>query len=77
LLIGENVSGTDHPLILRAQEHELPWEELCGLLAQIEIACRAFDCAKVRESLLQVVDGYKPSGGIEDYVWRKSASCSI
>ena len=28
LLIGENVEGTSHPLIMRAYEHELPWQML-------------------------------------------------
>ena len=26
LLIGSNVTGTDHPMIMRAMEHSLPWD---------------------------------------------------
>jgi FlaA1/EpsC-like NDP-sugar epimerase len=32
LLIGNNVSGTAHPMIMRAAEHFLPWSELSPLL---------------------------------------------
>ena len=28
LLIGNNVTGTEHPMILRATEHSLPWERV-------------------------------------------------
>ena len=34
LLIGENVEGTSHPLIMRAYEHEVPWAVLTERLAQ-------------------------------------------
>ncbi len=30
LLIGNNVTGTQHPMILRAIEHSLPWERIQG-----------------------------------------------
>ena len=30
LLIGNNVTGTEHPMILRAIEHSLPWERVQG-----------------------------------------------
>ena len=38
LLIGENVSGTDHPRIMRAREDYLPSEELYVLLGDLEVA---------------------------------------
>lgn len=71
LLIGGNVLGTEHPLIMRAEEVELPWSLLHEKLEQIDLAFRQFDCASVREVLLEVVDGYRPSGDICDYVWSK------
>ena len=33
LLIGDNVEGTSHPLIMRAYEHEVPWAVLTERLA--------------------------------------------
>lgn len=71
LLIGDNVSGTEHPLIMRAEEVELPWSYLQEKLAQIDTACHRFDCETVRSILLEVVDGYQPTGGICDHVWVK------
>ena len=43
LLIGENVEGTSHPLILRAYEHELPWATLAERLSQLDKACQGFE----------------------------------
>ena len=35
LLIGNNVTGTQHPMILRAIEHSLPWERVQWMLDEI------------------------------------------
>lgn len=69
LLIGENVTGTDHPLIMRAEEEMIPWTRLQALLAQVDEACHASDVPTLRSLLLKVVDGYQPTGDIEDLVW--------
>ena len=71
LLIGENVEGTGHPLIMRAQEAEIPWSTLQPLLKELEQGCQEFDFEKVRELLLRLVAGYTPQCGIEDFIWRK------
>jgi FlaA1/EpsC-like NDP-sugar epimerase len=69
LLIGDNVEGTDHPLILRAKEKEIPWAQLQDLLTELEKACDSFDQEEVRAILLRAVEEYAPRGGIEDFVW--------
>jgi FlaA1/EpsC-like NDP-sugar epimerase len=69
LLIGDNVEGTDHPLIMRAQEAEIAWPELSLLLSELENACNEFDYEKVRTLLLRAVQGYTPQCGIEDLIW--------
>ncbi|MGI4937527.1 MAG: polysaccharide biosynthesis protein, partial [Janthinobacterium lividum] len=71
LLIGENVEGTEHPLIMRAREAELPWEELKPLVNELELACDRFDYEHVRTLLLRIVAGYTPQCGIEDILWRE------
>jgi len=71
LLIGENVEGTEHPLIMRAQEAEIPWPILQPLLKDLEQACSRFDYEQVRELLLRLVVEYAPQCGIEDFIWRK------
>jgi len=70
LLIGSNVEGTEHPLIMRAQEAEIPWNLLQELLARLEDACKRCDHEAVRALLLQMVPGYTPQCGIEDLIWR-------
>jgi FlaA1/EpsC-like NDP-sugar epimerase len=70
LLIGENVEGTEHPLIMRAQEVEIPWVVLEDLLAKLEAACDRFDYEEVRAMLLRAVAEYTPQCGIEDFIWR-------
>jgi FlaA1/EpsC-like NDP-sugar epimerase len=69
LLIGENVTGTDHPLIMRAEEEMIPWPRLYQLLARVDEACHASDVPALRALLLKTVDGYQPTGEIEDLVW--------
>ncbi|MES2037749.1 MAG: nucleoside-diphosphate sugar epimerase/dehydratase [Pseudomonadota bacterium] len=70
LLIGDNVEGTSHPLIMRAQENELPWDQLNTLLQELNTACTAFDYAQIRALLLQIVAEYEPQCGIEDLIWQ-------
>ncbi len=53
LLIGNNVSGTGHPMILRAMEHSLSWEQVQQLLADLMIAMGQFD-VRTASDLLQV-----------------------
>ena len=69
LLIGANAQGTGHPLIMRAQEAEIPWAELMSALEQINDACNRFDYEAVRALLLEVVSEYAPQCGIEDFIW--------
>jgi len=71
LLIGSSVEGTQHPLIMRAQETELPWDALKNLLARLERACDDFDHVAIRELLLKAVNEYAPQCDIEDLVWRE------
>jgi FlaA1/EpsC-like NDP-sugar epimerase len=71
LLIGNNVSGTDHRSIMRAEEDFLPWDEVKPLLEQLWSACQRLDCNKAREVLLRAVVGYSPTKEVEDLVWRQ------
>lgn len=72
LLIGADVSGTEHPLIMRAEELELPWAVLHEKLDVLNEACHQFDCNEVRAVLLEVADGYQPNGGVCDHVGKAS-----
>ena len=69
LLLGENVTGTMHPRIMRAQEVELPWEQLKSVLEELRKSCDTDNCLDVVKLLKDAVDGYAPQCGIEDPIW--------
>jgi hypothetical protein len=69
LLIGNNVSGTEHPMILRAFEEHRPWTQLEPLLLQFIEAARTNDCARLIDLLRTLVTGYAPTGATHDLVW--------
>ncbi len=58
LLIGDAEERTEHPMILRAREEELPWSRLSGELEALERACEAGDEARARAVLAATVEGY-------------------
>ena len=69
LLIGTNVSGTEHPMILRAMEHSLPWEQVQQILHEVLIAMGQFDVGTACALLRNAVREYRPTGDIVDKVW--------
>jgi FlaA1/EpsC-like NDP-sugar epimerase len=76
LLIGNNVTGTQHPMILRAIEHSLPWERVQGLLEEILVAMSRFDCHRALQLLGEVVEEYKPAPDTHDLVWARQTAVS-
>ena len=75
LLIGSNVTGTDHPMILRAMEHRLPWHRMQQVLNDLLVALASFDCYRTLVLLTESVAEYSQSQEIRDYVWmRKSVA---
>jgi len=74
LLIGNSVSGTGHPMILRAMEHSLPWDEVQQLLADLLMAMDEFDVHTASELLQRAVSEYRPAGDILDGVWCRRES---
>ena len=71
LLIGDNVSDTDNPLIMRANEDMLPWDELEPTLNRLKIAITDCDQKKLRELLIQIVPDFKPQCGITDVLYKE------
>ena len=69
LLIGTNVTHTEHPLIQRAKEAEFEWSVLHHMLQQLESACNDFDHNAIRLHLQKIVREYAPSTGIADNIW--------
>jgi FlaA1/EpsC-like NDP-sugar epimerase len=58
LLIGEHVTGTDHPKIMRAEEDFLSLEEIHVLIGQLESACQSLDLQKIRDVLSVAIGGF-------------------
>ena len=66
LLIGDNVSVTANPLIMRAQEDMIAWNELKELLNNLNICNDNYDYVNAREILKKIVPGFKSEDEIKD-----------
>lgn len=73
LLIGNNVTRTEHPLIQRAKEAEFEWPVLQQMLQQLDEACTRFDHPMIRLLMQKLVREYEPSSNIADHAWQQRA----
>jgi len=71
LLIGDNVSATEHPMIMRAEEESFTWDVLRELLAKLLKAVEQDDYPQVRVLLREMVSGYVPEGEIVDLIYQQ------
>ena len=71
LLIGDNVSGTEHSKIMRAAEEKLPWEKLLRYLSEFEDARNNFETKRIKLLFEEVVSGYTAEKDIVDPVWNQ------
>ncbi|WP_277374443.1 nucleoside-diphosphate sugar epimerase/dehydratase [Pseudomonas sp. AA-38] len=69
LLIGDNVSPTEHSMIMRANEEMLPWAQYRQVLQALHEAVAREDYERVRQLLREVVSGYRPEGEIVDWLY--------
>lgn len=69
LMIGESVTGTMHPKIMRAEEETLSWESLEKLLNRLQLACKNIDLREIRSVLIEAVDGFEPKEEASDPQW--------
>jgi len=72
LLIGDNVSETEHCRILRAEESLILWADLEKSLDDLYIASEENDCHALRRILMEVVAGYVPQCEVSDWLCRSS-----
>ncbi|PKH87987.1 nucleoside-diphosphate sugar epimerase/dehydratase [Colwellia sp. Bg11-28] len=73
LLIGDDVTQTDHRRIMSAHETLLTWEALEKLLIRLDDACHNFSHEAIRRILLEAPTGFVPKDGICDLVWQAKA----
>jgi FlaA1/EpsC-like NDP-sugar epimerase len=69
LLIGDNPLPTNHPLIMKAHEEFLPWDELESKLNFLNVALELNDVPLIRNLIKELVPGYQPEGNVVDWVW--------
>lgn len=70
LLIGDNVSGTQHPKIMRATEDRLHWPAMKELLEALDTASHNFDVAQIHQLLQDAPTGFTPNSEIADLLWQ-------
>lgn len=69
LLIGDNVSGTEHSRIMRAEEHSLSWDLTKQFLDELDKACYSYKCDIVKSLLIDAPTGYQSTEKLNDLVW--------
>jgi FlaA1/EpsC-like NDP-sugar epimerase len=76
LLIGDDVTGTEHERIMTANELHLSWAEYSIILDKLDLACHDFDHEKIREILLSTPTGFAPTDGICDLLFQQREKIS-
>lgn len=71
LLLGSNVTGTGHPMIMRAEEECLSYGQIHRMLTELKNYCDSMDCAGITSVLNAVVSGFNSHEVRYDHVWRK------
>lgn len=71
LLIGDDVIATEHPMIMRATEDHLQWDDFKAMLGELLQAVELDDYDRVRQLLRKTVSGYTPEGEIVDWIHQR------
>jgi FlaA1/EpsC-like NDP-sugar epimerase len=71
LLLGDEVTGTGHPMIMRAEEEGLPLIKITDYLKKLDSATEQMDCSMIKNILLVAVNGFEEHEGMHDFVWNK------
>ena len=69
LLIGDDVSPTQHQMIMRAQEVYVGWDDLKLKLQSTIDAIKSDDYPVVRARIQELVTGYRPEARISDLIY--------
>jgi len=73
LLLGSNVTATEHPMIMRAEEEFISLQRLEILLDRLQKAIDVYDCEQVGKLLHDVVNSYSKHT-INDCLWVRGAN---
>jgi FlaA1/EpsC-like NDP-sugar epimerase len=72
LLIGNNVTGSNHPRIMTANEVYLTWPETHNLLNRLDKACHEFKVADVINLLLEAPAAFTNESNNPDWVYNQN-----
>lgn len=71
LLLGTTVSGTGHPMIMRAEEESLSHGQVCIALKELMLRSDAMDCQGLTRILRGAVNGFNGHEVRHDHIWVK------
>ena len=71
LLVGDNTSKTDNPLIMRAEEDMLSWGDLKPILDSLKKETQECNQEKIRKLLIELVPNFQPQCEIVDILYKK------
>ncbi|MEM8561722.1 MAG: nucleoside-diphosphate sugar epimerase/dehydratase [Pseudomonadota bacterium] len=74
LLLGSNVAGTGHPMIMRAEEECLSFQEVRRMLKELTRFCDSMDCVGITAVLNGAVSGFNAQEVRYDHMWRKQGA---
>lgn len=77
LLVGDNVVGTEHSKIMRANEATLTGEEIQSYLLDMKTACAEDKRQVLKEILIKAIKDYKPHDTLVDHLSTKNATANI
>ena len=66
LLVGSDVSATDHPRIMCADESKLEFDQLQKLLASLVDACDEMNVTSINSLMKDAAVGFRPRGAVTD-----------
>jgi FlaA1/EpsC-like NDP-sugar epimerase len=73
LLLGTKVTGTGHPMIMRAEEECLPFSQVQRLLENLRRHCDSLDCEGISSVLSSSVSGFGGHQVKYDHLWKRQA----
>ncbi|EED33753.1 polysaccharide biosynthesis protein [gamma proteobacterium NOR5-3] len=71
LLLGSSVSGTGHPMIMRAEEECLSHGQVCVAIKELMLRCDSMDCQGITQVLRESVSGFANHEIRHDHIWVK------
>jgi FlaA1/EpsC-like NDP-sugar epimerase len=71
LMLGDNVTGTGHPMIMRAEDEYPALAQLQSWLQELDNHCEQMDCDSIKAVLLAAVSGFHEHVEVHDHLWKK------